>query len=297
MPPERGNRSSNFTFDRTAGSHSLAASGQRDRYLPLPEMGTKENTMKSTTEMTKVPRRFAWGGVVLGLALSLASYAAPALAQAPFVITSPPAGSILSPGQAVTVLWTGGDPSWSVDVYLIEVTPGFPFAVVAAVAGSIPNSGMVNWTFPSSLPFGGPCGHTYQFYVQEVTQITWTYGPHFTVVCEIPVAIDIKPGSFPNSINPRSRGSIPVAILTTNTLDATTVDPTTVRFGRTGTEAAPVQFALEDVDGDGDTDMILHFNTQDTGIVCGDTSASLTGETFGGQAIQGTDSIKTVGCK
>jgi concanavalin A-like lectin/glucanase superfamily protein len=116
--------------------------------------------------------------------------------------------------------------------------------------------------------------------------------------CEVTnVAIDITPGSFPNSINPKSKGTVPVAILTTNAFDATTVDPTTVRFGRTGTEAAPVQFALEDVDGDGDTDMILHFNTQDTGIVCGDTSASLTGETFGGQAIAGSDSIKTAGCK
>jgi hypothetical protein len=113
----------------------------------------------------------------------------------------------------------------------------------------------------------------------------------------VPVAIDIKPGSFPNSINPRSKGVIPAAILTTDTFDATTVDPTTVRFGPTGTEAASVQSALEDVDGDGDTDMILHFKTQDTGIVCGDTSASLTGETFGGQAIEGSDSIKTVGCK
>jgi hypothetical protein len=117
------------------------------------------------------------------------------------------------------------------------------------------------------------------------------------------VTIDIKPGGFPNSINPTSSGKIPVAILTTDatnnttTFDATTVDPATVHFGRTGTEAAPVQDALEDVDGDGDTDMILHFNTQDTGIKCGDTSATLTGETFGGQAIQGTDSIKTVGCK
>lgn len=94
-----------------------------------------------------------------------------------------------------------------------------------------------------------------------------------------------------------------MAILTTdatdntNTFDVTTVDPITVRFGSTGTEAAPVKDALEDVDRDGDTDMILHFNTQDTGIKCGDTSATLTGETFGGQAIQGTDSIKTVRCK
>ena len=111
------------------------------------------------------------------------------------------------------------------------------------------------------------------------------------------VAIDIKPGSFPNSINPRSQGRIPVAILTTDTFDATAVDPATVLFGRIGTEAAPAHAALEDVDLDGDTDMILHFDTQDTGIICGDTSASLTGETFGGQAIQGSDSINTVGCK
>jgi hypothetical protein len=111
----------------------------------------------------------------------------------------------------------------------------------------------------------------------------------------IEVVIDIKPGSDTNPINPRSKGKIPVAILTTRTFDATTVDPGTVRFGRTGTEAAPVQSALEDVDGD--LDMILHFNTQETGIQCRDTSASLTGKTFSGQAIQGSDSIVTVGCK
>lgn len=111
------------------------------------------------------------------------------------------------------------------------------------------------------------------------------------------VNIDIKPGSFPNSINPRSKGVIPVAILTTDAFDATTVDPTTVRFGRAGTEAAPLRSALEDVDGDADTDMILHFDTQSTGIVCGDTSASLTGTTFTGQPIKGSDSINTVGCR
>jgi hypothetical protein len=107
--------------------------------------------------------------------------------------------------------------------------------------------------------------------------------------------IDIKPGSFPNSINPRSRGVVPVAILTTDFLDATAVDPVTVFFGPAG--AASLRWALEDIDGDGDTDMILHFKTQETGIVCGDTSASLTGETFGGQAVTGSDSIKTAGCK
>jgi len=112
----------------------------------------------------------------------------------------------------------------------------------------------------------------------------------------VQVAIDIKPGSFPNSINPRSNATI-VAILTTDTFDASTVDPATVLFGTTGTQAAPMHTVLEDADGDGDTDMILRFNTQAAGIQCGDISAFLTGETFGGQAIAGSDSIRTEGCK
>lgn len=111
------------------------------------------------------------------------------------------------------------------------------------------------------------------------------------------VDIDIKPGSYPNSINLKSKGVIQVAILTTDTLDATTVNSASVRFGATGTEAVPVHFALEDVDGDGDFDMILHFRTNETGIQCEDTFAFLVGATFSLQAIQGTDSIKTVGCR
>ena len=111
------------------------------------------------------------------------------------------------------------------------------------------------------------------------------------------VTIDIKPGSFPNSINPLSNGVVPVAIISTPTFDATTVVPATVRFGPNGTEAAPQQSALEDVDGDGDTDMILHFATRSTGIPCGATSAVLTGQTSGNELVEGVDSVRTVGCK
>lgn len=128
-----------------------------------------------------------------------------------------------------------------------------------------------------------------------------TVYPHALLLTPVPestkISIDIKLGSDPAPINPKSNGQIPVAILTTNIFDATTVDPSTVRFGADGTEAAAVQSALEDVNGDGRTDMILQFNTQGTGIACGETSASLTGETESGQAIQGTDAIQTVGCK
>jgi hypothetical protein len=55
----------------------------------------------------------------------------------------------------------------------------------------------------------------------------------------VPVALYIKPSSYPNSINLRSRGNVPLAVLTTLAgeyglpidFDATTIDPLSVRFG------------------------------------------------------------------
>jgi hypothetical protein len=111
------------------------------------------------------------------------------------------------------------------------------------------------------------------------------------------ITIDIKPGSFPNSVNPNNNGVITVAILTTSTFDATTVDPLIVKFGPNEATEAHQRGHNEDADGDGDIDLVLHFRTQETGIRCGDTSVSLTGPTFGGQRITGSESINTVGCK
>jgi hypothetical protein len=123
-----------------------------------------------------------------------------------------------------------------------------------------------------------------------VTQFTMTSAT-------VQVAVDVKPGGFPNSINPKSKGVIPVAILTTDAFDATSVDPLSVQFGPNGATEAHGRGHIEDADGDGDDDLVLHFNTQATGIRCGETAASLTGETFDGQAIEGADAIQTVGCK
>ena len=109
------------------------------------------------------------------------------------------------------------------------------------------------------------------------------------------VDIDIKPGSDPNSINLKSKGVIPVAILGSAIFDVTDVDVTTLVFA--GASPAhdlndPLVYAdhLQDVNGDGFMDLVCHFRTQDTDIAPGDTEATLTSST-----ITGTDSVNIVG--
>jgi hypothetical protein len=111
------------------------------------------------------------------------------------------------------------------------------------------------------------------------------------------VSIDIRPRGEANRIEPNSTKLIRVAILSEFGFDAATVDPNSVRFGATGTEAAPVDFALRDVEADGDRDLVLRFGIQDTGIQCGHTLASLTGVTSSGLLFTGSNSITTVRCR
>jgi hypothetical protein len=114
-------------------------------------------------------------------------------------------------------------------------------------------------------------------------------------------AIDIKPGSSPNSINPLSKGVVPVAILGSATFNVAAVDMATVEFGANSgspihnlNDAAVSAEHLTDVNGDGNSDLVLHFKMGETGIVCGDTEASLTGETLSGDVFLASDVIRTV---
>jgi hypothetical protein len=114
------------------------------------------------------------------------------------------------------------------------------------------------------------------------------------------VEIDIKPGSDPNAINCNNeRGVIPVAILTTPGFDATRVDHSTVSFeGASEThgnrKTGEPRRHQQDVDADGDTDLVFHFRLGDTGLTCNAAEGTLTGETFDGVAITGTDSVRMI---
>jgi uncharacterized repeat protein (TIGR01451 family) len=137
-----------------------------------------------------------------------------------------------------------------------------------------------------------------------------------TVQCVLPVAINIKPGGFPNSLN--LGGTAPVAILTTKAgeyglplaFDATQIDPTTVRFGPASLVfsgiggAAPVHGSghledareLDEKTRDGDLDMVLQFRVDESGLTTSSTEACVTGTYTGSDSVThsffGCDSIK-----
>ena len=119
------------------------------------------------------------------------------------------------------------------------------------------------------------------------------------------IAIDIKPGNEQNNINLKSKGVVPVAVLTTDDFDAATIDPTTALFAG----AAPKHWGLEDVDHDGDDDVIFHFRTQELELDHDSTEATLTAQLSvsmtaksteqvrDGSAVSGTDEVRIISSK
>lgn len=112
--------------------------------------------------------------------------------------------------------------------------------------------------------------------------------------------IEVKPGNETPTVNTRADGVIPVAILTTDSLNAATIDAGSVCFGdadvpdeRDCTETHGSGH-LEDVDGDQDADLVLHFDTSASGIDADDTEACLTARTIDGIEIDGCDTVRAI---
>lgn len=121
-----------------------------------------------------------------------------------------------------------------------------------------------------------------------------------TVDCVVPVAINIKPGSNPNTVKVPNGGAA-VAVLTTEAgeyglplaFDATTIEALSARFGPRSSVFAGDGGATEvhreghledsvergDVERvrDGDLDMVLHFNAGQTGLTESDTEGCVKG--------------------
>jgi len=116
------------------------------------------------------------------------------------------------------------------------------------------------------------------------------FGPDYAP--KLDVAIDIRPGSDSSSINPASRGVIPVAILGSETFDVADIDLATLTFGPGG--ATPAHRSgghPEDVNGDGAMDLVSHFRTQETGITSRSDRVCVSGKTLDGVAFEGCGAI------
>jgi len=114
------------------------------------------------------------------------------------------------------------------------------------------------------------------------------------------VQVDIKPGTFPNSINLGSNGVVPVAILSTPMFDARTVNPMTVVLAGANVKVkgkGTAMASFQDVNGDGLLDLVVQVETQALELSLGDTRAVLEGKTFGGAHVYGSDSVRIVPAK
>jgi hypothetical protein len=131
----------------------------------------------------------------------------------------------------------------------------------------------------------------------DTYELTFDPAPGQPVIVATRVTIDIKPGSDPNSINLGSGRTVPVAILSTASFDATRVDPLTVTLG-----SAPVKLkgkgtptaASEDVNADGRLDLVVHVETEALQLSETDTQATLEGRTIDGKLIRGSHSVRVV---
>jgi hypothetical protein len=219
--------------------------------------------------------------------------------------SSPPASESATPA----VLWTEGPSSLNMDLSSPAVTFGFelepnPFSTeIFTVDFIFLNGPTIVGTI--SLSVNGAAGaRLFAATTQDLpfNQVIINGTSDFAIAqvrydLNLDVRIDIKPGSSKNPIKLSSRGVIPVVILS-DSFDATTIDPSSVCFGdaeapsqRDCTEAHG-RGHLEDVDGDGDLDLVLHFDTLETGIDLGDTRACLTGTTFTGVPVMGCDAVQ-----
>jgi T5SS/PEP-CTERM-associated repeat protein len=116
------------------------------------------------------------------------------------------------------------------------------------------------------------------------------------------VTIDVKPNEFPNVVNLHSKGTMPVAILSTVAFDALTIDPSTIRLNGAAVKlTGRGQRSLcrpEDVNGDDRPDLVCRIVTSDVSLT-GESVVVLDAMTFpAGQAagipVRGADFIRVV---
>jgi hypothetical protein len=118
------------------------------------------------------------------------------------------------------------------------------------------------------------------------------------------VTVDIRPGSDENSVSAAEQGLLPVAILGSNDLDVTTIDPSTLQLAgvdlalRGSARRPQLAYSFEDVNRDGFTDLVAFFGVPDlvsAGVLTPSTIAlTITGALTDASPIQGADSVRVI---
>jgi hypothetical protein len=104
------------------------------------------------------------------------------------------------------------------------------------------------------------------------------------------ISIDIKPGADRYTrINPKAKGTIPVALLSSDDFDATKVDESSLRFGPTGTEASGHCNKHR-------ADLLCHFDLGAAGFDESDEEGIVTG-TIDGMQFEGRSQLKVLQIK
>ncbi|MBI3934365.1 MAG: hypothetical protein HY316_06705 [Acidobacteria bacterium] len=120
----------------------------------------------------------------------------------------------------------------------------------------------------------------------------------YNAILTLTVSIQIKPPATPPvPINLGSGGVVPVAILSSPTFDATTVNPTTVTLSGAAValkgKGTPMT-SVKDVNADGFPDLVVQVSTDALQLTDTAVEAVLTGQTFAGQQIQGSEAVVIV---
>jgi hypothetical protein len=115
------------------------------------------------------------------------------------------------------------------------------------------------------------------------------------------VAVDIRLWNRRNPMTYRTRGILPVSILSTEDFDAPDlIDQRSLTFGATGHEKS-LAFCdprPKDVNRDGSKDdLICYFYIDKARFKCGNAVGVLKGETFDGTPIEGKDFARILSCK
>ena len=111
------------------------------------------------------------------------------------------------------------------------------------------------------------------------------------------ISIDIKPGGGTVApINPKSKGGIPVALLSSDDFDALAVDFKSLTFGSTGDERSLQRCGKggEDVNGDGRLDLVCHFETQAASFDANDLEGIVKGKGGDGMRFEGRGLLKVI---